>query len=98
MSSILTVAPAGTLISSTGGLALGSASVITQYLEQVKDKDTSQLINGISNVFQKLLRCFNETENSTSFVFPSLAVFPVILALYLKDLEFFKGSTEISLV
>ena len=69
MSSILNVAPAGTLISSTGGLALGSASVITQYLEQVKDKDTSQLINGISNVFQKLLRCFNETENSTSLYF-----------------------------
>ena len=55
MSSILNVAPAGTLISSTGGLALGSAScvlstVITQFLDQLKAKHTSQLSNGISNV------------------------------------------------
>ena len=60
-------------------------SVKTQFLDQVKVKDTSQLINDISKVLQKLLRCFNGTENSTSSVFPSLAVFPVILVLYLKD-------------
>ena len=46
---------------------------------------------------QKLLRCFNGTEISTSFVFPLLAVFPVILVLYLKELEFVIGSVEMSL-
>ena len=50
VSAILNVAPAEALISGTGGLALGSAShvassVVTQFLDQVKVKDTSQLIN-----------------------------------------------------
>ena len=53
-----------------------------------KIKFTSKLINDILKVLQKLLRCFNGTENSTSFVFPSSDVFPVILLLYLKDSEF----------
>ena len=56
-------------------------SVKIQFLDQVTS-------NGISNVLQKLLRCFNET----SFVFPPLPVFPVLLVLYLKDSEFIKGS------
>ena len=55
MSIILNVTPVGTLISGTGGLALGSASyvvlsVITQFLDHFKAKDTSKLINGMSNV------------------------------------------------
>ena len=57
-----------------------------KFLDQVKVKDISQLINGISNFLPKLLRCFNGTKNSTSFVFHSLAVFPVLI-----------GSIEISL-
>ena len=44
---------------------------------------TSQLINGISRVTQKLLKYFNET----SFVLPSLGVYPVILILDLNDSE-----------
>ena len=94
---LLNVAPAGALISSIGGLALRSASrvnssVITQFSEQVKIKDTSQLINGKSNVLQKLLKHFNSTLISTFFVVPSATVFHKMLALYLKDLESVTGS------
>ena len=48
-----------------------SMVVITQLADQLKTKDTSQLINGISSVLQKLLRYFNGTAISASFV-PSL--------------------------
>ena len=44
---------------------------------------TSQLINGISRVTQKLLKYFN----GTSFVLPSLGLYPVILILDLNDSE-----------
>ena len=102
MSVIWNVAFAEALISNRGGTILGSSSwvlssVITQFLDQVKVKSTSQLISGTSDVLQKLLRCFNGTENSTSFIFSWPAVFPVILVLYLKDSEFVIGSTGISL-
>ena len=58
---MLNVAPVGLLISSTAGSASGlpylvTSLVVTQFLNQVKGKDTSQLINGISNVLQKLLK------------------------------------------
>ena len=56
-------------------------SVKTEFLDQVKFTDTSQLINGKSNVFQKLLRSFNGTANSTSLVSPLASVFPAILNL-----------------
>ena len=39
----------------------------------------SQLINGISRVSQKLLKYFNGTAISTSFVLPAAGVFPVFL-------------------
>ena len=92
-----------TYISSARGSALwlGSSvllSVITQLLDRIKVKDTSQLISGISNVFQKLRKCFNGIENWTFLVFPLLAVLPVILVLYLKDLEFVIESAEISFI
>ena len=92
-----------TYISSARGsvLWLGSnvvLSVITQFLDQIKVKDTSQLINNISDVFQKLRKCFNGIENWTFLVFPLLAVLPVILVFYLKDLEFVKESAEISFI
>ena len=48
-----------------------SMVLITQLADQLKTKDTSQLINGISSVLQKLLRYFNGTAISASFV-PSL--------------------------
>ena len=97
------VGPARALISGIGGLALGLvshavSSVITQFLDKIKVKDTSQLISGITNVFQKMLKYFHGTENSTSFLFPSVDVFPVILVLYLKNSEFVIGSAEISFV
>ena len=47
----------------------------------------SQLINGISRVLQKLLKYFNGTIISTSFVLPSGGVFPVIFILDLNDSE-----------
>ena len=102
VSAILNVATVGALISTLGGLGSRSAScvvssVITQFSGQVKVKDPSQLVNGISNLLQKLLRCFNGTKNWTSFVFIFIAVFPGILVLYLKDSEFVIGSIGISL-
>ena len=72
-------------------------SVKTQFIDQVNIKVTFQLTNDISNVFEKLVRCFNGIGNSTSFVFPSLALFSVILSLYLKDSEFVIGSIKLSL-
>ena len=44
---------------------LFSKLVITQFPDQLKATDTSQLINGISNVFPKLLKCFHGTVIST---------------------------------
>ena len=48
-------------------------------------KLTSQLINGISRVLQKLLKYFNGTIISTSFVLPSAGVFHAIFVL---DLDY----------
>ena len=70
--------------------------VIAQSLDQVKIRLTSQLINGISGVLQKLLKYFNGTINLPSSVFLSFRVFPVIFTLDLNDSEFAKllfGST-----
>ena len=67
-------------------------SVKTQVLDQGKVKDTSQLINGISDVLQKLVRCFNDTTNSTFFVSLLTAIFAIILLFYLKDSELVVGS------
>ena len=64
-----------------------SELVITQSLEHVKRSSTSQIINGISRVLQKLHKYFNGTIISTSFVFPLLGVFPVIFTLDLNDSE-----------
>ena len=46
---------------------------------------TSKLINSVSRVFQKLLKYFNGTIISTSFVLLSAGVFPVIFILDLND-------------
>ena len=67
---MLNVAFAGLLIPPTAGLALGSASfvallIITQFADQFRIKDTSQLINGVYNILQKILKYFNVTAIST---------------------------------
>ena len=54
---------------------------MTQVNEHVKIRLTSQLINYISRVLQKLFKYFNCTVISTSFVIPSTGVFPVIFTL-----------------
>ena len=61
--------------------------VITQVDDHVKIRLTSQLINGISRVLQKLLKYFNGTIILTSFVLPPAGVFPVIFTLDLNDSE-----------
>ena len=71
--------------------------LITQALDHVKIRLTSQLINGISNVLQELLKYFSGTTISTSFVFPLFGVFPVIFTLDLNDLEFARLSFGSSL-
>ena len=58
---------------------------------------TSQLVNGISRVLQKLLKCFNGTIISTSFILPPAGVFPVTFDLDLNDLESIKVSFGSSL-
>ena len=45
---------------------------------------TSQLINGISRVLQRLLKYFNGTATLTTFVLRGAGGFPVILILYLN--------------
>ena len=57
----------------------------------------SQLINGISRVLQKLLKYFNGTAISTSFVLPAAGVFHVILILNLDDSDCATLSFESSL-
>ena len=61
--------------------------VITQSLDHVKIRLTSQLIKCISRVLQKLLKYFNDTIISTSFVLSAAGVFPVIFILDLNDLD-----------
>ena len=66
--------------------------MITQVDDHVNIRLTSQLINGISRVFQKLLKYFDGTIVSTSFVLSSSGVFPLIFFLDLNDSESSKFS------
>ena len=86
MSVILDVAPVGLLIPATVGLASGTVLVYdllvnTQFSIQVKTNESSQLINGISSVLQKLLKYFNSTTILTSSFSKLIPTFPVILVL-----------------
>ena len=108
VSAILNIALVWARIAGPAGVpplgALSSCVVIsvkTQFLNHVKVKDTSQLIQDMSKGLQKLLKYFNGTTISRFFlvfVFPSWVplfasdVFLVILLLYLKDSEFVIGS------
>ena len=88
---ISNIATSGTLFPSTEGLVLGLASwvlstVNTEFLDQVKGKDISQLINSISNVFQKLVRCFSGTKIQLLLYFYYLLFF-LQTCLILKRLK-----------
>ena len=48
------------------------------------ESSTLQLINGISNDLQKLLKCFNGTAIFTLVFVPFASVLPIRLALCLK--------------
>ena len=61
--------------------------VMTQLIDQVKMRFILQLIRGISRVLQKILKYFNSTAISTSFVLPVLGVLLFILAFNLNDSE-----------
>ena len=80
MSVILNVAP--------DGVIFAVISAKTQILDQVKINYTSQLINGISKIFQELLKCFSGIT-TFALVNESLfcGAFPLRLVLYLKDSE-----------
>ena len=56
--------------------------------DHVKIRLSSQLINGIWRALQKLLKYFNGTIISTSFVFQAEDVFSVILILDLNDWDY----------
>ena len=71
--------------------------VITQSLDQIEIRLASQLINDISGVLQKLLKYFNDTVISTSFVSPLLGVLLVIFTFDLNDSESAKLSFGSSL-
>ena len=64
------VAIAGKLLLFLAALAVISAKA--QFLDQVKMNSTSQLINGVFTVLQKLLQCFDATTVSVSFL-PTLS-------------------------
>ena len=82
MSLLLNVAFVGLLTAATAGSASPVALlVITQFSDQVKMRLISQLINSISSVFQKLLKCFNGTIISTSFSVLLPSNLPVMLVL-----------------
>ena len=77
-------------LSQTSGLVPSAAVtnlflklVITQLSDQLKVKDTSQLINGISSVFQKLPKCFNGTAITTFFVPSLFLLYPLVPAVTL---------------
>ena len=63
---------------------ISAALDITQFADQAKIRLISQLINGISRVLQKLIKCLNGTIIWTAFV-PSFPVECVIFCLNLNE-------------
>ena len=61
------------------------AEEVAKFLDQVKIRLSSQLINDILRVLQKLIKYFNGTDSSTFFVLRTSGSFPVILILDLND-------------
>ena len=64
--------------------------------DQVRRRLISQLIKDILRVLQKLLKYFNVTAISTSFVLLVWGVFTVIFILDLNDSEFSVASSSYS--
>ena len=62
------------------------------FFDQTKIRFTSQLIDGIFKVLQKLLKFFNDIVVLTLFLASLPGVLPVIFVLYLKDSESVTGS------
>ena len=86
MSFILNVPLAGLLTAATAGITSGFASLVvlfvnTLYSDHDKIRFISQLINGMSIVLQKLLKYFNGTTISKSFVLLIPSNFHVMLVL-----------------
>ena len=67
-----------------------------QFANSVSIRFSSEL-QDISRVLQKLLKYFNDTAISTSFVLPTTWVVPVIFALILNDVKSVTLSFELSL-
>ena len=63
-----------------GGLFATVISAKTQFFGQVKINSTSQLISGISNVLQKLLKCFSRITISALFLPTLFASYPSSLS------------------
>ena len=77
MSVILNSNPVGATIAGLSPSAsLTVISAKTQFLDQVKINSTSQLINGIFKLFQKLLKCFSGIKTSVSFLQTLFASYP----------------------
>ena len=88
MSVILNVAPVGLSTTSTAGLlrqvrivCLVTLLFNAQFRDQVRIKDNLQLIKGISNVLQRLLKYFNGLAISTSFILSISSNFTVVFVL-----------------
>ena len=65
----------------------------TQYFVHLSFNFTLESINGILSDLQKLLKYFNSTKIVAVFEIPfalSASVFPNNLALYLKDLNYYR--------
>ena len=63
---------------------LTGASIIKQFVDQVRIRLISQLLNDISKVLQKLMKYFNGTIILIFFV-PSFSVLPIIFVLNLNE-------------
>ena len=64
------------------------AEEVARFLDQVKIRLSSQLINDILRVLQKLVKYFNGTDSSTFFVLRTSGSFPVISILDLNGSDF----------
>ena len=73
------------VIVNVGSWSVAVPATKKQFFEQVNPKLISQSINGISSALQKLLRYFNGTYISASFV-PSFPVCSVIFCLNLDEI------------
>ena len=69
---IASVAPVGAAVFPPSTFCFVFSLVITQFLFHFNSKDTSQLINGMSNALQKLPKYFNGMANFIYSVLPDI--------------------------